>query len=218
MTHLLAFVAAVVLLAAPLAAQAQREQLTYRCTGGDGKKYYGSAVPPQCVGQPLELINRQGTVVRRIDPEGDEKQKAEKEAAAAKKREAEAAAKEAQRRSRALLATYSTEKEIEDARARALTEHRKQVQEVEGKIDSIKKNKARYEKELAMFETSDKKGLAPARLKEEITNAGIDLKAQESLLQAKKKEAEGINARYDEDKRRYQEATGKRPSTASSGK
>ena len=35
---------------APLAAEAQ----SYRCTGKDGKKYYGQAVPPQCLGQPVE--------------------------------------------------------------------------------------------------------------------------------------------------------------------
>ena len=34
--------------------------------------------------------------------------------------------------------------------------------------------------------------------------------SQQTLLDAKKKEAVGINARYDEDKRRYKEATGRR--------
>ena len=25
---------------------------TYRCTAKDGRKYYASAIPPQCVGRP----------------------------------------------------------------------------------------------------------------------------------------------------------------------
>ena len=54
------------------------------------------------------------------------------------------------------------------------------------------------------------RGEPPSRLKEQITNAQIDLKAQETLLDAKKKEAVGINARYDEDKRRYKEAIGRK--------
>ena len=54
------------------------------------------------------------------------------------------------------------------------------------------------------------KGSPPARLKEEITNAEIDLKAQQGLLEAKKKEAASINARYDDDRKRYAEATGRR--------
>jgi hypothetical protein len=205
-----AVLAAVALVAVSHVAHAQtKEQYTYRCTGTDGKKYYGQTIPDACVGRPLELINKQGLVVKRIDPEGDEKARLAKEAEAEKKRELEASQKEAQRRNRALLATYTSEKDIEESRSRALREHQKQVQEVETRIDAIKKRQARFEKDLAVYQEAGK-GEPPARLKEEITNAEIDLKAQQSLLDAKKKEAASINARYDEDKRRYLEATGKR--------
>jgi hypothetical protein len=192
----------------PLAAHAQRkdEQYTYRCTGTDGKKYYGQAIPQACLGQPLEMLNKQGLVVKRIDPEGDEKARVAKEQDAEKKRELDAAQKDAMRRNRALLATYTSEKDIEEARGRALREHQKQVDEIQGRMDEIKRRHARYEKDLALYKDAGK-GAPPARLKEEITNAEIDFKAQQSLMDAKKKEVEGINARYNEDKRRYQEAT-----------
>jgi hypothetical protein len=197
-------------LLAPLAAFSQpQEQYTYRCTGSDGKRYYGQTIPQVCVGRALELINKQGLVVKRIDPEGDEKARLAKEAEAEKKREVEAAQKDAMRRNRALLATYTSEKDIEEARSRDLRDHEKGVQEVERRIEDIKKRQAKYEKELALFQDASK-GEPPARLKEEIGNAEIDLKAQQSLLEAKKKEAQNINARYDEDKRRYREATARR--------
>ena len=199
-----------VLVLMPLAANAQpKEQYTYRCTGSDGKKYYGQTIPQACLGRPMELINKQGLVVKRIDPEGDEKARLAKEAEAEKKREREAAQKDAMRRNRALLATYTSEREIEDARNRDLRNHQRDVEEVQKRIEDIKKRQAQYQKELALFSEAGK-GEPPARLKEEIGNAEIDLKAQQSLLDAKKKEAQTINARYDEDKRRYQEATGKR--------
>jgi hypothetical protein len=203
--------AAAALALAPLAAQAQQkdQQYTYRCTGTDGKKYYGSTIPQPCFGQPLELINKQGMVVKRIDPEGDEKARLAKEADLQKKRELEAAQKDAQRRHRALLATYTSEKDIEDARSRALRENQKQVQEIEGRMGEIKKRQARFEKDLELYKEAGK-GSPPARLQEEIINAEIDLKAQQTLLDSKKKEVEGINARYDEDRRRYAEATGVR--------
>jgi hypothetical protein len=207
--HLVVFAAAALMLA-PLAALAQprsHENLNYRCTGKDGKKYYGSMIPPQCLGQPVELINNQGMVVKRIDPEGDEKARLAKEAEAQKKKEMEVAQKDAQRRSRALLATYTSEKDIEEARTRALREHQTQVREVEARIEAIKKRQVGHEKDLELYKDGGK-GEPPTRLKEEVTNAEIDLKAQETLLAAKKKEAEGINARYNEDRRRYQEATG----------
>jgi hypothetical protein len=209
MTPYLAVLAATGLMIAPLVAQAQKkeEQYTYRCTGIDAKKYYGQTIPQACLGQPLELINKQGMVVRRIDPQGDEKARLAKEAEEQKKREMELAQKDAQRRHRALLATYTSEKDIEEARGRALREHQQQLQEVETRIEAIKKRQARHEKDLELYKDSGK-GTPPARLQEEITNAEIDLKAQETLLAAKKKEAEGINARYNDDRRRYQEATG----------
>jgi hypothetical protein len=208
MTPITAIFAAAVLLASLAAHAQQKEQYTYRCTGKDGKKYYGQTIPQSCLGQPLELINKQGIVVKRIDPEGDEKARLAKEAEAEKKRELEAAQKESMRRNRALLATYTSEKDIEESRKRDLATHQRSVQEVESRIAEIKKRQAQHQKELAAFEEPGK-GPPPARLKEELTNAEIDLRAQQSLLDAKKKEAVMINARYDEDRRRYREATAK---------
>jgi hypothetical protein len=210
MAAYLLVVTAAALLAMPLAAQAQnREQYTYRCVGKDGKKYYGQTIPDACLGQPLEMINKQGFVVKRIDPEGDEKAKLAKEEEAQKKRDAENAMKDSQRRSRALLATYTSEKDIQDSRNRALVENKKQIEETQGRITEIKKRKERSQKELELFKTGGK-GTPPARLKEEIDIAELDLKAQESVLASKKKDGELINARYDDDLKRYRELTGKK--------
>ena len=46
--------------------------------------------------------------------------------------------------------------------------------------------------------------------KEDVTNIDMDLRAQEGLLAAKRKEGEQINARYDDDKKRYAELTRKK--------
>jgi len=196
------------LIATPLVAYAQSEkQLTYRCTGGDGKKYYGSTIPMQCMGRLVEQLNAQGLVVRRIDPEGEEKAREAKEAAAAKQREEDAARREESRRNRALLATYTSERDIDDARFRALADNEKAVKEVESRISELKKRRAGYDKELEFYQ--DKKGNAkpPAKLSEDMSNTEIDLKAQEDLLAAKKKEVQVINAKYDEDKKRYSQLT-----------
>jgi hypothetical protein len=196
-------VLAAALLLPPLAADAQ----SFRCTSKDGKKYYGSAVPPQCIGQPVEVMNQQGRVVRRIDPEGTEKERAAKEAAEAKKREQLAVQREAARRNRALLATYTSTKDIDEARKRALDHNQKATQEVETRIEQIKKRQAGYEKELELYKG---KGSPPARLADDAHNAEVDLKYQEELLAVRRKEVEQINARYDDDKKRYIQLTGRR--------
>jgi len=191
---------------APLVVQAQS---TYRCTGNDGKKYYGSTIPMQCVGRPVEQLNAQGLVVRRIDPEGERKAREEAEAAKGKRQEEEAAQREELRRNRALLATYTSERDIEDARKRDLADNERATREVETKIEALKKRRAGYEKELAFYKDgTDKKAKAgpPSKLTADMSNVDIDLRAQEDLLQVKKKEVTQINAKYDQDKKRYQEA------------
>lgn len=193
------------LVALPLAAQAQ---VTYRCTDTAGKKYYGSTIPMQCLGHPVEQLNSQGLVVRRIDPVGDEKAREEKEAAAVKAKEVEAASKEELRRGRALLATYTSERDIEDARRRALIDNESAVRDVEMKIEALKKKRAGYERDIAMYkDPANKKGEVPVRLSSDLRNSEIDLKAQEDLLAAKKKEVVVINSKYDDDKKRYLELT-----------
>jgi hypothetical protein len=205
------WIAGCALAIAPLAVQAQS---TYRCTGNDGKKYYGSTIPMQCVGRPVEQLNAQGLVVRRIDPEGERKAREEQEASKEKRQEEEAAHREELRRHRALLATYTSERDIEDARKRDLADNERTTRQVETKIEALKKRRAGYEKELAYYKDgTDKKAKAgpPPKLTADMNNVDIDLKAQEDLLQMKKKEVAQINAKYDQDKKRYQEAVrGKR--------
>jgi hypothetical protein len=209
---------------APLAAQAQSgSDSTYRCVGADGKKYYGSIIPPQCAGRVIEQMSNQGIVMRRFDPEGDEKMRIAKEAAAAKKRDDDAIAKEASRRNRALLATYTSEKDIEEARGRALADNEKALNEIEQRIGEIKKRQAAFDKEMEFYKegaakpSADKKAKpaappkaetrVPPKLLQDIKNTEGELLTQESLLAQKHKEVDSINAKYDEDKKRFVELT-----------
>src|SRR5207247_1916117 len=107
----------------------------------------------------------------------------------------------------ALLATYTSAQDIDEARSRALADNQKAVKDVELRIEAIKKRQASYDKELELYKGDNK---PPARLQDDIRDAEIDLKAQENLLAAKKKDIDTINARYDQDKQRYLELTGRR--------
>jgi hypothetical protein len=191
---------AAALLATPFAAEAQ----SYRCVSADGKKHYGQTIPAQCVGPVVEELNKQGLVVRRIDPQATATQRAAKEAEEAAKKKEDTAIKEEQRRTKALLATYTGEKDIELARQRALEDNQKAVKEIEGRLAGIRKRHGELVKEMEFYQGKNK---PPAKLAEDIKNAEIDLKAQEGLLAAKKKEVDAINAKYDDDKKRYLELT-----------
>jgi hypothetical protein len=194
------------LAAAPLCAQAQGG-LTYRCTGADGKKFYGSAMPMQCAGRLVEVLNSQGMVVKRIDPAAEEKERAAKAAREGRApAEQSIAERDEERRNRALLATYTSAKDIEDARARALADNAVQAGRFEKRITDLRARRTRYEKELEAYK---KDGKASSTVEDNIKNTDLEIGAQEELLKAKRNEVGGINAKYDEDKKRYGEATAK---------
>ena len=196
----LALLAVPLLLLVPGEAGAQM----YRCTGKDGKKYYGESVPTQCLGQPVEQLNAQGMVVKRTDAQVTPEERAKKEAEEVERKKRETVSKEQGRRDRALLATYTNEKDIENARARALLDNEKAVKEIEARVAALKKRQDDLVKDLDFFQGKNK---PPAKLQQDIKNTEIDIKGQQSLLVAKQKETDLINSRYDEDKKRYNELT-----------
>lgn len=186
--------------ALPLSAAAQ----SYRCVGKDGKKYYGQSVPMQCVGQPMEQLNAQGMVVRRIDPQASAADQAAKSKEAEEKRKRDVILKEESRKNKALLSTYTSEADIELARKRALEENQKAVKETEGRIGALKKRQVDLKKEMEFFQGKNK---PPAKMAQEMKDNDFSIGTQENLLSQKKKEVDSINAKYDEDKKRYIELT-----------
>jgi hypothetical protein len=185
---------------APLAAEAQ----SYRCVGADGKKYYGSSVPPQCLGRPVEQLNAQGMVVKRYDAAASAAEREKKLAEEEERKKREAVSKEEGRRNRALLATYTSEKDIDQARARALLENEGAVKDIEKRIGGLKQRLGELKKDLEFYSGKNK---PPARLAQDIQSAEFDIKTQQELMATKQREVATINQRYDDDKKRYIDLT-----------
>jgi hypothetical protein len=183
-------------LAVPLAAEAQ----SYRCTGKDGKKYYGATIPSQCIGVTVEQLSAQGVVVRRIEGQMTPEERAKRDAEAKAAAEKEAQDREDSRRNRALLATYQSEKDIEDARKRALDDNDKGVAEIQANIAQLKKREDVLAKEMEFYKGKNK---PPAKLDEDVKNNRNSIKQQEELIAQKKKDVATINAKFDDDKRRF---------------
>jgi len=185
---------------APFAAEAQ----SYRCVGNDGKKYYGSIVPTQCLGLPVEQLNAQGMVVKRFDAAASAAEREKKAAEEEERKKRESATKEEGRRNRALLATYTSEKDIDAARSRALLENEAAIKEGERRIAALNKRMEDLKKELDFYQGKNK---PPAKLGDDQRNLEFDIKTQEELIASKKRDVVAINARYDSDRKRYLELT-----------
>jgi len=187
---------------APAAAQ----ERMYKCVDARGKVYYTQVPPPECLGRDTQELNKSGTLIRKnpavipLTPAQEQAREAERR----KKIEDEERSKEERRKNLALLNTYSSERDIEDARTRALAEAQGAIVDTERHIAGAQKRHKELEAEKEFYV----KKPMPFKLRQEIANNEIEIKNQIVLLDAKKKEISTINAKYDEDRRRYIELTG----------
>jgi hypothetical protein len=187
---------------------------SYRCVTKGGRKYYGSTIPQQCTGELVEALSAQGMVLFRIEPPLTPEQRAAKEVeerkaaeADAEKHEAAKAAEVQARRDRALLQTYADEGDIERVRQRALASNRQAAQQVEARIAQLKQRQEKLVKEAATYKDPND---VPEKVTQDVKAVAYDLSLQEQLLESRRNEAAEINARYDEEKRKYRELTGRK--------
>jgi hypothetical protein len=195
-----AIFACALLVALPASAQQRLYKYTDPVTG---KTVYTERLPAEAAGKSNEQLNRQGTVVKRESAAPTGEELAAREAERKRKLDEEAARKEEKRKNQALLNTYPNEKDIDDARARALQINEEAIKEAEQKLAEAQKR----QKVLAAEAEFYQKKPMPAHLKQDIQTNQVELKAHGELLDAKRKETAAINAKYDEDKRRYVELT-----------
>ena len=195
-------------------APAFAQQAMFKCKDDKGKTYYTQTPPPECLGKEMNELSKQGTVLKKREAALTPEQIAAREAEEMRKKEEEALAKEEKRKNQALLNTYSSEKDIEDSRQRALKQAEQAAKDIEKRIAE---SQQRAQKLAAEKEFYAKKPM-PKKLQDDINNNELDLKGQNDTLAAKKKELGEINAKYDEDKRRYLELTSAKPKAAAAPK
>jgi len=198
------------------AAAPAAEQRMYKCVDAKGKVYYTQLPPAQCIGRETLELNKSGTVIRRHTPPvvlSPEEQRAQEEARR-KQLEEEEQAKEERRKNLALLNTYASAKDIDNARTRALREAQAAIADTEKRIRDAEKRRKELESEKEFY----LKKPIPVKLKRAIANNEIEIRNQSGLLEVKRKEISTINARYDEDKRRYLELTSGKAGTAAQKK
>jgi hypothetical protein len=187
---------------------------SYRCVTKGGRKYYGSTIPPQCTGELVEALSAQGMLLFRIEPPLTPEQRAAREAEEKQAAEAEAARREARkqaevqaRRDRALLQTYADEGDIERVRQRALASNREAAAQVEARIAQLRQRQEQLARKAAKYKDPTE---APEKFQQDVKAVAYDLSLQEQLLESRRNEAAEINARYDEEKRKYRELTGRK--------
>jgi hypothetical protein len=171
----------------------------YKCIDSAGKAYYSDKLNPDC-GKTSEL-NRQGVVMpKKKEGAGPVQPKADTAAATPK------AAKEQERRDQALIATYTSEEEIDAARDRSLALPAQGTKSVEAKLETANDQLAGLKKQADTLAAQQKP--LPAHLIEEVSASQKQIAKLEADIAQRKAQSDTIRAKYEADKKRFRELKG----------
>lgn len=182
----------------------------YCCDDANGRKVCGDFLPPACQGRAYEERDNRGFISKTVEAPLTAEQQARRDAELARKEEEKKKAAEERRRTLALLATYSSEKDINSARDRALAEVDKNMKQAQQRLEDAKKKKQKLDSDKEFYKGKP----LPDQVKAQIRDNEAEIKAQQAAVDAKVKEMEEVRTRFAEEKKRYLELTGKKSAEA----
>ena len=173
----------------------------YKWTDDQGVVHYTDRIPPESVSKGATVLDKQGRSVKTIDPAPTAEQRKAIEAEAERQRDVAKANAEQARRDRALTQSFSSEAEIDVARARAVSTMEGQLTTIGAYIADMTRRKQELEKRKAGYGAKP----VPASLDTELSSVTEELARQNALLAQKKEALVAIGKKYDADKKRWQE-------------
>lgn len=178
----------------------------YCCIDPAGKQVCADLLPPACYGRAYREVGQSGRTVRVVEAPLSAEQRAQRAADEARQKELEALQSEKRRQDQALLNTYGSEKDIEMMSSRAQDDVRKSIRAAQAKIVEYQARRQHFVDEAEFY----KKKPLPPEVHKGLRDADAEIKSQEQIIEAKKHELDAIVAKYDEEKRRYQELSRQR--------
>lgn len=178
----------------------------YKWVDDNGVTHYGETIPPEYANKSRVELDKHGRVVKKetvLTPE----QRNAQEAANANKRKEEEAALEQRRRDKALVDTYSSVREIDLARDRNVQQVQAHVDSISSQIENVS-DKLRGLRHEANLNVAAGKSI-PHSLSEDIQETQARLAELKQELEKAKASKSAMEARYEADKARYKELTGK---------
>lgn len=169
------------------------------CVDASGKQVCGDTLPRACYGRAYRELGQTGQTVREVEAPLTAEQRAQRAVEEAQRKEEEARLKEQQRQDQALLNTYANVADIETMRKRALDEIGKSIKAAETRIAEIRVRRKKFEDEAEFY----KKKTLPPEVKKGLLDTEFEIRAQQSIIEAKHKETGAIQAKYDEDRARF---------------
>ncbi len=204
----LLFVAAFTAPATSTAAGAGR---FYCCEGG---RICGDSLPAQCRGKPYRILDSSGNLVKEVGPPLTPEQKAQAVLEEKRRTELEAQAKEQRRKDTALLETYANVQDIDMSQQKAEADVTFVIKAAALKSEEATKRRKKLESEAEFYKNKS----LPPDIAKGLRETEHEIMTQQELLTVKRGEFEAIKAKYDGDRKRYLELTGKAKPPVDAGK
>ena len=178
----------------------------YKWVDDKGTTHYGETIPPEYADKDRSELGKSGRVIEKKEVLTPEERRAN-EQADIKKRGDEQAELERKRRDKALVNTYSNEQEIDLARNRNLQQIEARINSINSRLKMANDNLLAFQKEAEARAKAGKK-IYPSLQEDLKESQARSARLQQDLEKAKAEKAT-LDARYDADKARYKELTGK---------
>ena len=179
----------------------------YKWVDDNGTTHYGETVPPEYANKDRLELNKEGLVIKSKEVLTPERRHT-KEQGDEKKRNEESAALEQQRHDKTLINTYSNVKEIDLARIRSLQQIDARINVIGSAVKAASDNLMGLQNEADGYAKRNKE--IPDSLKDDLQQAQARLDKLNKDMEKPQAEKAVVEARYDADKARYIELTGKK--------
>jgi chromosome segregation ATPase len=165
--------------------------------------YYDKTPPPGCKDREITEMTGQGVTKKTIAAPPTEEERRARAEDTARQAEEEKRRKEQARRDKALLDTYTTEKEIDLARDRNLQSVEATIQNIELRLKTANDRRNHYNRQAEGFTRQGKP--QPDGLKDNLARSEKEVQRLQEELSARTRERDAIRGRFDADKERFRE-------------
>lgn len=181
----------------------------YKWVDENGVTHYGQSIPPEYRDGAATEMNRRGLTVRQIDPAAKPEDPQALEEKARREREERKRQAEQRRRDLALMNTYSSVKEIDEARDRNLAFPTQALRNLEPRHKKAQDRLASLQTQQDALSKVDKP--VPEHLQEDISEAKAEADALRAEMDRHAAQIAVIRARFEADRKRYLELTAAEP-------
>ncbi len=176
----------------------------YKWVDENGKVHYTDTLPPASASQGNAELSKGGSVVRKTESAEEKRKRLAAEAEAAERRKVAA---EQARKDRALLATFTSEKEIDLARDRALEHHNLLIKSAQARLKQLEPSSKELGEKIAAASKTGKP--VPDHLRQQHEAKLAEVEEARRTIKTNEEAMVKVRERYEAEKLRFRELTAK---------